>query len=336
MARTNNLTNFLNDVATAIKTKLGDNTPIPASQFDTKIGEIETVGTYQAKSVNITNNGSQTVTPDSGYDALSSVVISVQVPVKQLQSKTYEFTSNTHIVLSPETGYDGFSSIDLTINVPVSGGIQEFASVEELEQAELSVNDKAIVYNNNDKLVGYYQETNRNVLMFPKYTNCDVDNTNNTVVYHYDNAKYILMLDANAFKTNILNVLIDADWLKSPSTRWTFLSAGILFIPDTNNTIHAYTLERTYNGNVYSGLPNLIIRNGNAYIGSGGLASGNSIVIKHMIIDLSTFTYELKANLSVSRQNYNGGNNYQWISSTAMDYIPWALFVSKMRYCYDI
>lgn len=118
MARINNLTNFLNDVATAIKAKLGDNTPIPASQFDTKIGEIETVGTYQSKTINVTANGSQTITPDTGYDALSSVVINVQVPVKQLQSKTYNFTENTHIVLSPEQGYDGFSSIDLTVNVP--------------------------------------------------------------------------------------------------------------------------------------------------------------------------------------------------------------------------
>lgn len=118
MARTNNLTNFLNDVATAIKTKLGDNTPIPASQFDTKIGEIETGGTYQSKTINVTTNGSQTVTPDTGYDALSSVLINVQVPIPSLQTKNYEFTQNTHIVLSPEQGYDGFSSIDLTINVP--------------------------------------------------------------------------------------------------------------------------------------------------------------------------------------------------------------------------
>lgn len=42
MARTNNLTNFLTDVATAIKTKTGDSTAIPASQFDTKILGIQT------------------------------------------------------------------------------------------------------------------------------------------------------------------------------------------------------------------------------------------------------------------------------------------------------
>lgn len=44
MARINNLTNFLTDVASAIKTKLGDNTSIPASQFDTKIDSIKGIG----------------------------------------------------------------------------------------------------------------------------------------------------------------------------------------------------------------------------------------------------------------------------------------------------
>lgn len=42
MARTNNLTNFLTDVATAIKTKTGESAAIPASQFDTKIAGITT------------------------------------------------------------------------------------------------------------------------------------------------------------------------------------------------------------------------------------------------------------------------------------------------------
>ena len=120
MARTDNLTNFLNDVATSIKTKLNDNTAIPASQFDTKIMSIETVGTYQSKTIPVTTNGSQTITPDQGYDALSSIVINTQVPIPQLQTKSYEFTDNATITLSPETGYDGFSSISLTINVPGS------------------------------------------------------------------------------------------------------------------------------------------------------------------------------------------------------------------------
>lgn len=42
MARINNLTNFLTDVATSIKAKTGDSSLIPASQFDTKIAGITT------------------------------------------------------------------------------------------------------------------------------------------------------------------------------------------------------------------------------------------------------------------------------------------------------
>ena len=79
MARINNLTNFLNDVATAIKTKLGDNTPIPASQFDSKIMDIHTGGTYQTKSISITTNGNYNLLPDTGFDAMNSVSISVSI-----------------------------------------------------------------------------------------------------------------------------------------------------------------------------------------------------------------------------------------------------------------
>ena len=37
MARIDNLTNFLTDVASAIKTKSGDSTNIPAANFDNEI-----------------------------------------------------------------------------------------------------------------------------------------------------------------------------------------------------------------------------------------------------------------------------------------------------------
>ncbi len=44
MARTDNLTNFLTDVSSAIKTKKGDNTPIKASNFDTEIANLPSGG----------------------------------------------------------------------------------------------------------------------------------------------------------------------------------------------------------------------------------------------------------------------------------------------------
>lgn len=111
MARTNNITDFLTDVADAIKEKTGDSTAIPASQFDTKIASIETGGIYQEKSLTINQNG--------------------------------------NYVLNPDTGYDGFDKVNLTINV--SGGGSGDVKLFETEQAmqadpDASLDDLAVVY----------------------------------------------------------------------------------------------------------------------------------------------------------------------------------------------
>jgi len=118
MARTNNLTNFLTDVASAIKEKKGSQTNIPASNFDTEILALPSQGTYQEKTVTITQNGQTALTPDSGYDAMERVEITVNVPLKQLQSKTVSVTSNGNVSLLPDSGYDGFNEVNLQVNVP--------------------------------------------------------------------------------------------------------------------------------------------------------------------------------------------------------------------------
>ena len=79
MARTNNLTNFLTDVASAIKQKTGDNTPILASEFDVEILAIPAQGTYQEKELTITQNGNFNLLPDTGYDAISNIRLTVNV-----------------------------------------------------------------------------------------------------------------------------------------------------------------------------------------------------------------------------------------------------------------
>lgn len=116
MARTNSLANFLTDVANAIRTKKGTETTIAASAFDTEILNLPS-GTYQTKNITISANGSQTITPDQGYDAIDEITITTQVPQKQLQTKSYNFTTNQTIELTPDTGYDGFDIVTLNINV---------------------------------------------------------------------------------------------------------------------------------------------------------------------------------------------------------------------------
>ena len=107
------LINFLTDVSSAIKQKTGDNTPIPASEFDTEILSIETVGNYQSKTLNIAQNGNYNLLPDQDYDALSNVNISVEVsPI--LQNKT--ITENGSY--TADQNYDGLG----TVIVNVQGG----------------------------------------------------------------------------------------------------------------------------------------------------------------------------------------------------------------------
>ena len=149
MARTNNLTNFLTDVAEAIKEKKGSEADITASNFDTEILNLPAQGVYQQKTVSVTQNGTTTVIPDANYDAIDELTINTAVPEKQLQTKTYNFTQNANLQLNPDTGYDGFDKVNLTINV--SGGGSGDVKLFETEQAmqadpDASLDDLAVVY----------------------------------------------------------------------------------------------------------------------------------------------------------------------------------------------
>ncbi len=210
MARVNNLSNFLTDVASAIKTKKGSETNIPAANFDTEILALPSQGTYEQRVLNISANGTQTITPSSGYDAIDELELTVAVPEKQLQSKTYDFTQNTNIQLLPDTGYDGFDMVTLNINVPssqvnnqdkiitengiytadsgytglgevtvniptTSDGIKRFASMAAMEIASAEIDDEAIVYNTNDGMLGYFKYANYSGINLPKKSGCVVD-----------------------------------------------------------------------------------------------------------------------------------------------------------------
>ena len=104
MARTNNLTNFLTDVAGAIKTKKGVNTDIPAANFDTEIMNLPSQGVYQNKQMNITATGNYEITPDTGYDAMERLRLSVNIPSGSGDVKLFETITDMQADPNPQEG----------------------------------------------------------------------------------------------------------------------------------------------------------------------------------------------------------------------------------------
>lgn len=130
MARINNLTNFLTDVASAIKTKKGSETSIPAANFDTEILSLPSGGTYQTKSININNNGNYNLLPDTGYDAMSEVTISVAI-----SPNLQDLTLTQNGTYSAGQGYDGIGQV--IVNVPGAENLDPVLTAQEQKLAEL-------------------------------------------------------------------------------------------------------------------------------------------------------------------------------------------------------
>lgn len=88
---------------------------------------------YQSKTKTYTPSASiqtESISPDVGYDALSSVSITVDPVSLQAKSKTYSPTSSVQTeTISADAGYDGLSSVSITVNAAASKNVQVAAGV---------------------------------------------------------------------------------------------------------------------------------------------------------------------------------------------------------------
>lgn len=106
MARTNNLTNFLTDVATAIKTKKGDDTPIPASDFDTEIIDLPSGGgTHDWSAIGYSGEPSDI---GYGYD--------YAVQIKNNWTLNTNFNNDTNLIYMPLVNTTGRTNFGAMFN----------------------------------------------------------------------------------------------------------------------------------------------------------------------------------------------------------------------------
>ena len=168
MARVNNLSNFLGDVANAIRTKKETTGQIPAENFDQEILSIDTIK-GQEKTI-IPSTAEQIITPDGDYNAITKAtvkavdstidsnispenikkdinILGVTGTLEQINNQDKEITTNG--TYTADEGYTGLGTV--TVNVPQTGDIpvKLFETQEEMQaDTEAKEGDLAIVYRN--------------------------------------------------------------------------------------------------------------------------------------------------------------------------------------------
>ena len=101
------------NIADAVRSKLGVTDTYYVSELSSAIQNIQTSGITPSGTISITENG----TVDVSQYANAEVNISA---TPSLQSKSVTYTENGTNTIAPDGGYDGLSSVDVTVDV--SGG----------------------------------------------------------------------------------------------------------------------------------------------------------------------------------------------------------------------
>lgn len=98
------------NTADAIRSKLGVTDTYYVSELSSAIQSIETGGIVPSGTISITENGTVDVTQYASAEVNVSSSPS-------LQSKSVTYTSNGTNTVTPDAGYDGLSSVDVTVDV---------------------------------------------------------------------------------------------------------------------------------------------------------------------------------------------------------------------------
>ena len=103
------------NIADAVRSKLGVTDTYYVSELSSAIQNIQTGGITPSGTISITENG----TVDVSQYANAEVNVSA---TPSLQSKSVTYTANGTATITPDAGYDGLSSVDVTVDVASGGG----------------------------------------------------------------------------------------------------------------------------------------------------------------------------------------------------------------------
>ena len=110
------------NIADAVRSKLGVTDTYYVSELSSAIQNIQTGGITPSGTISITENG----TVDVSQYANAEVNVSSS---PSLQSKSVTYSANGTATITPDEGYDGLSSVDVTVNVSGGGGGEDTVTV---------------------------------------------------------------------------------------------------------------------------------------------------------------------------------------------------------------
>lgn len=175
------------------------------------------------KKVVITNNGTNNIVPDEGYDGLKSVTadINVESDIKVQNSKEVTITQNGNDTVVPDTGYNGIASVFIKTQVPVPA----------------SQDVKSVTYTENNTYTVIPDDPYTTMKSVDVTVNTPIVNVQSQKIVEYSqNASYTIVPDSgyDALRLAIVRVLVPINNLNITSIMYKNSNGGYTTIPINN------------------------------------------------------------------------------------------------------